>query len=83
MLDACVASGLLHTLFIADQEDLNILAERDPTLDRVPLDVANVAAKWLRHREDRQHPSEGTASFGASRTRMRFRTIVAATMEMR
>ena len=62
VLGACSSSGLFHSLLVSDEHDLDVLAKREPALDRVPLDVSNVATKRLRHCEDRQHASEVTES---------------------
>ena len=65
--DAGRSRALLDPLLVPDEDDLNVVPQPEPTLDRVPLDIADAAAKRLRHREDRQHAREGTGSLGAPR----------------
>jgi len=57
MLDANTSGGLLYSLLIPDEHDLDVVPKREPAFDGVPLDVADTATKRFRHREDRQHES--------------------------
>jgi hypothetical protein len=41
--------------FVADEDDLDVVPEFEPTLKSVPLDVPDVADERLRNREERQH----------------------------
>jgi len=72
VLDACISGCLRHPLLVSDENYLDVRLKRAPTLDRVTLNLANVATKRLGDGEDRQHPVEGTAGPGAAR---RFRTM--------
>ena len=65
VVDARLSSGLLDSLLVPDEDDLDVVSKCDPTLDCVPLDIADAATKRLRHSEDRQHGREGTGSLGA------------------
>ena len=70
VLDVRVARGPLHSLLVPDEHDLDVVVKRPPALDRVPLDVADVAAKRLRNGEERQHATL-SATPGAARKRAR------------
>ena len=55
VVDACIACRFLHSVLIAEEDDLNERTKRTPTLDRVSLDVADVTLERLGDCEQSQH----------------------------
>jgi hypothetical protein len=62
MVHAELASGAGDSGFVTDKDDLDVVPQARPALERVALNIPDVADEWLRDGEDRQHAGHDTAA---------------------
>jgi glycosyltransferase involved in cell wall biosynthesis len=64
VFDTGISGCPFHPLLVPDEHHLDVRPKRAPALDRVALNLGDVAAKRLGDGEDRQHRVESTAGPG-------------------